>query len=57
MLTWALTFLAIAVIAALFGFGVIASASAGIAQIIFLVFIVLFVLSLLFGFVRTPPAA
>jgi uncharacterized membrane protein YtjA (UPF0391 family) len=56
MLTWALAFLAIAVIAALFGFGVIASASAGIAQIIFFVFIALFVLSLIFGFVRTPPA-
>lgn len=56
MLTWALAFLAIAVIAGLFGFGVIASASAGIAQIIFFVFIALFVLSLLFGIVRTPPA-
>jgi uncharacterized membrane protein YtjA (UPF0391 family) len=56
MLTWALAFLAIAVVAGLFGFGVIASASAGIAQLIFFVFIALFVLSLIFGFVRTPPA-
>jgi uncharacterized membrane protein YtjA (UPF0391 family) len=55
MLGWALTFLVIAVVAALFGFGVIASASAGIAQFIFFAFIVLFVLSLVFGFVRSPP--
>jgi len=56
MLTWALAFLAVAVIAGLFGFGLIASASAGIAQIIFFVFIALFVLSLILGFVRTPPS-
>lgn len=56
MLTWALGFLVVAVIAGLFGFGLIASASAGIAQIIFFVFIALFVLSLIFGFVRSPPA-
>ncbi len=42
MLGWALTFLVIALVAALFGFGGIASASAGIAQILFFVFIVLF---------------
>lgn len=57
MLSWALAFLAIAIIAGLFGFGVIATASAGIAQLIFFVFIALFVLSLVFGWVRTPPAA
>jgi len=34
------------VIAALFGFGGIASASAGIAQILFFVFLALFVLTL-----------
>ena len=43
MLGWALTFLVVALIAALFGFGGIASASAGIAQILFFVFLVLFV--------------
>ena len=43
MLGWALTFLVIAAIAALFGFGGIASASTGIAQILFFIFIVLFV--------------
>lgn len=56
MLRWAIGFLAIAIIAALFGFGVIASAFAGVAQIVFFIFIALFVASLFFGNVRTPPA-
>lgn len=54
MLGWAITFLIVAVVAGLFGFGVIASASAGIAQMIFFAFVVLFVLSLVFGFIRSP---
>jgi uncharacterized membrane protein YtjA (UPF0391 family) len=54
MLYWALIFLVFALVAAAFGFGGIASASASIAQILF---IVLFVASLIFGFVRRPPAA
>ncbi|MBF9044323.1 DUF1328 domain-containing protein [Rhodobacterales bacterium HKCCE4037] len=47
MLGWALTFLIIALVAALFGFGGIASASAGIAQILFFIFIALFVITLI----------
>ena len=39
MLGWALAFLVIAIIAAVFGFGGIATASAGIAQILFFVFL------------------
>jgi uncharacterized membrane protein YtjA (UPF0391 family) len=46
MLRWALSFLIIALIAALFGFGVISSAAAGIAKILFFIFIVLFIISL-----------
>ena len=47
MLYYALVFLLIAVLAAVFGFGGIAIASAGIAKILFFVFIVLFVVSLI----------
>ncbi|PWE33489.1 DUF1328 domain-containing protein [Maritimibacter sp. 55A14] len=47
MLTWALIFLGVALVAAVFGFGGIASASAGIAQILFFIFIVLFVVALI----------
>jgi uncharacterized membrane protein YtjA (UPF0391 family) len=49
MLYWAVVFLVISLISALFGFGGIASTAAGISQILFYVFIVLFVVSLLFG--------
>ena len=52
MLGWALTFLVIALVAALFGFGGIASASAGIAQILFFVFIALFVIAMIARAVR-----
>jgi len=51
MLRWALIFLVVALVAALFGFGGI-SAAADIARILFFVFIVLFLLSLVFGFAR-----
>ena len=47
MLYYSLVFLVVALIAAVFGFGGIASASAGIAQILFFVFLLLFVGTLL----------
>jgi uncharacterized membrane protein YtjA (UPF0391 family) len=46
MLYWALIFFLVAIVAALFGFGGIAIASAGIAKLLFFVFLVLFVISL-----------
>ncbi len=46
MLRWALIFFIVALVAAAFGFGGIAEASASIAQILFFVFLVLFVISL-----------
>ena len=52
MLGWALTFLVIALIAALLGFGGIAGAAVEIAKIIFFVAIVLFLISVLFGAFR-----
>jgi len=55
MLSWSLTFLVIALIAAAFGFGGIAGTAVGIAKVLFFVFLVLFVLSLIFGR-RVPPA-
>ena len=49
MLHWALTFLVLGLIAALFGFTGIAGASIGIAKILFIVFLALAVLSLVFN--------
>ncbi|MAF77154.1 MAG: DUF1328 domain-containing protein [Halobacteriovoraceae bacterium] len=52
MLYYSLVFLFISVVAAIFGFGGIATASAGIAKILFFVFIIGFVISLIFHLVR-----
>jgi uncharacterized membrane protein YtjA (UPF0391 family) len=49
MLRWALIFLVVAIVAAIFGFTGIASAAAGIAKFIFFLFVALFVLALIFG--------
>ena len=56
MLYWALVFFVISLIAALFGFTGIAVATAGIAKILFFIFLILFIIALLFGFRRRPPA-
>jgi uncharacterized membrane protein YtjA (UPF0391 family) len=56
MLGWALTFLIIAVVAALLGFGGIAGAAVDIAQIVFFVAIALFVLSAILGALRRRRA-
>jgi uncharacterized membrane protein YtjA (UPF0391 family) len=47
MLYYALVFLLIAILAAVFGFGGVAFVSAEIAKILFFVFIVLFLVSLI----------
>lgn len=49
MLKWAITFFVIALIAAIFGFGGVAEGAADIGQILFYIFLVLFVISLIFG--------
>ena len=57
MLGWAITFFVIALVAGVFGFGGIATASAGIAKIIFFVFLVVFLATLIFGAVRGRKVA
>ena len=47
MLSWALTFLVIALIAGVLGFGGIAGAATGIAKILFVAFLILFLVSLI----------
>ena len=49
MLRWALTFLVVALVAALFGFTTVAGESILIAKVLFFVFLVLFVVSLITG--------
>lgn len=55
MLSWAITFLIIALIAAVLGFGGIAGTAAWIAQVLFVVFLILFLVSFFIG--RRPPVA
>jgi uncharacterized membrane protein YtjA (UPF0391 family) len=57
MLGWALTFLVVALIAAVLGFGGIAGAAVDIAMIIFYIAIILFVIAAVVGFMRgrSPP--
>jgi uncharacterized membrane protein YtjA (UPF0391 family) len=52
MLRWALTFFIFSLVSAIFGFGGIAATTSEIAKILFYVFIVLFVLSLMKGLAR-----
>ncbi|MGB3271420.1 MAG: DUF1328 domain-containing protein [Xanthobacteraceae bacterium] len=52
MLGWVVTFLIIALVAGLLGFGGIAGVSIEIAKVIFFIAIILFVISLVMGFLR-----
>jgi uncharacterized membrane protein YtjA (UPF0391 family) len=56
MFGWALTFLVIALIAGVLGFGGVAIISIEMAKIIFTVAIILFLVSVIIGFVRGRSA-
>ena len=49
MLNWAITFLVVAIVAAVFGFGGIAGVSVDFAKILFFLFLILFLVSYIFG--------
>jgi uncharacterized membrane protein YtjA (UPF0391 family) len=57
MLGWAITFLLIAIVAGVLGFGGVAAVSTNIAQILFFSFLIAFVVSLIVHRARgrTPP--
>ena len=59
MLSWSLAFFIVAIIAAVFGFGGIASGAAEIARVCFFFFIVLFAASLIYHLItgRKPPSS
>jgi uncharacterized membrane protein YtjA (UPF0391 family) len=54
MLYWALMFFIVAIVAAVFGFGGIAAGASQIAQVLFFIFLVLFIVSLIAGGMRRP---
>ena len=49
MLYWAAVFFVIALLAAIFGFGGLAASAAGVAKVLFFVFLVFALVSFLFG--------
>ena len=55
MIYYSAAFFIIAIIAAMFGFGGIADGATSIAKVLFFLFLVLFVLSLLTGMFRRGP--
>lgn len=56
MLRYALIFFIVAIIAAVFGFGNISAAATDIAKILFFIFIILFLISLITGLIKKPRA-
>jgi uncharacterized membrane protein YtjA (UPF0391 family) len=52
MLRWAVIFLIVAIVAGIFGFAGIMIAAAGIAKLLFYIFLILFAVSLVAGLVR-----
>ncbi len=52
MLQYAVVFLVIALVAALFGFGGLAASAAGIAKILFFVFLIMAAATFLFGLLK-----
>jgi uncharacterized membrane protein YtjA (UPF0391 family) len=54
LLTWALIFLILALLAGAIGLPVVATAAAGIAKVLFFIFLAAFVVFLVLGFVYRP---
>ncbi len=54
MLGWAVTFLVVALIAAVLGFGGVAGAAVTAAKLVFVVSLIAFALSAYFGMARRP---
>ncbi len=61
MLGWAITFFLLAIVASIFGFGGLAGTFAAIAKFMAILFVVLFIASLVYGMVTgrsvNPPPA
>jgi uncharacterized membrane protein YtjA (UPF0391 family) len=55
MLSWAIAFFIIAIVAAVFGFGGIAAGAADIAKILFFLFLIAFLVSLVVGWRGRGP--
>ena len=52
LLKWALVFMVVAIVAAIFGFTGISEGAVGIAKVLFVVFLVIFVILFVMSFVK-----
>jgi uncharacterized membrane protein YtjA (UPF0391 family) len=55
MLRYAVIFFVVAIVAALFGFGGIAAGATEIAKVLFFIFLILFIVSLVAGLIKRGP--
>jgi uncharacterized membrane protein YtjA (UPF0391 family) len=54
MLTWAVIFLVIAIVASMFGFREVSGVATQIAKVLFFIFLVLFIISLVMHYTSPP---
>jgi uncharacterized membrane protein YtjA (UPF0391 family) len=54
MLTWAVIFLVVAIVASLFGFREVSGVATQIAKVLFFIFLVLFIISLVMHYTSPP---
>lgn len=54
MLYWAVIFFIIAIVAGIFGFGGISAGATTVAMVLFWIFVILFLFSLLTGVIKRP---
>jgi uncharacterized membrane protein YtjA (UPF0391 family) len=57
MLMWAVVFILIAIVAAMFGFREVSSVATQIAKVLFFIFLILFIISLVMHYVYVPSPA
>ncbi len=57
MLTWAVIFLVVAIVASMFGFREVSSVATQIAKVLFFIFLILFIISLIMHYVYVPSPA
>ena len=57
MLMWAVVFILIAIVAAMFGFREVSSVATQIAKVLFFIFLILFIISLIMHYVYVPSPA
>ena len=56
MLIWAVIFLVVAIVASMFGFREVSSVATQIAKVLFFIFLILFIISLIMHYMPSTPS-